>query len=1394
MKDTIKSQKRKALRGTLRLPGISKDIVIKKRIGEGASCICYDVRAKAPGDEEKHMLLKQFYPQPQLAETVITQKDGMLDIAGYAHNEALQTLGAAFENAYSLQNRLAGGEAKRFIVAPHEKLFLGATKYVLYEADWGDSLEKNAPRTLSQILSVGHQTALALSALHRQGVLYMDVKPENLLWVNRQVIKLFDFDAAVELAKLADLHSLRASTDRPELIAPEIRSMQCFEQNKGLYLTPRVDIFSLGGMLFHYLMGRPLTDEDSRSLAFDSPFKKRFSEHYRGQLGAAEQQRLLDILKKCICAPVGQRYQNADALASDLETLIADLHATKKVSRIDPRKVDRNLVAAYFLDENPLYRYVRTCEDKKVLDIMLVGEGSTGGASMREVFFKNIFACAQMLDVRMRFHMVADNAKEFAQRLLTKMPLLQSTVTVTFPMDEEDGKDLPQCVIDQNIVESPLAELYIYPVHIEPKDPCGDIAYLVGEYLQTWPGCFLLMEDNEEDNFAMAMQLKDACTVPTLIGVGDRRGDGFDLRDIEDTRYACVVPFSYDGVRGKHESMFGVDIRERALKIHTHYAKGNDERITAKEIEADFEDPRDNCYNLRSSLRSALAVPYKLDACGIYGNADIPGLFWEKALAANATAKRLLGQLMWLEHRSWQAFLIAEGWQCMDLDTMTQNAYCTLSRHKDSKNKLHPCLCASHITKTVLPLSTWDLDKWDDPAHDLSRLDPLDKMSVTLHRVCNDRIKAMAANGEPAQTLKKLEDAAALCGAVSHARAKELTAICQRMRDSEPNINALFSRVCKELEEAVKGDTAQDALNTDQRHALARLKDLQALMEVVEERNLYHDYKGSDEDVILAIPFIMLQKPIKRVYKLWSKRPWENIVSSLFIEPQELVLVLPDSEALPQSGDGTIENLQALFALRGNTEISITAMHLSYLKRTRKESVLDITGASARFLYDALQETLLPRHLIAYEKGCLHDIGGSYPNIRFYNHKRTLTVQETIAITGSRVYANRGQNQLESLHDDVLKLWKIAEEHPRWNLLCGILKRCSGAELPLTAPDPNNLPAACTYTSQTTAALGDLNRSGLSQVLARLQHSGVIHSFTLPNAAGPVTVQAWQESGDYRGFPMASFEKLMAAAADRSAMADRFTLTQKPNYMDPRMPLHCICDRHLGFAASLTVQTDYSGNETGVRIPQTNFFGVEDREPIERGRIYSWEIENLVNALHTAGLLLETAPNIPLCHNSGNTVKLDFRFASEAVRECLSTEGNVLEAFAYHTIRRMNLFDDVQLSVNIHWAEDGVAGAASTNEVDLICTKGVRTYFLSCKKRTNLSKDFLTEIVYEADHFGVDGVPVMLTTARKNWNEAVFARAERMQLPCVLLQLRANPTPPNRNHLEKELRRITREY
>ncbi len=1394
MKHTVKSQKRTALRGTLRLPGLSKDIVIRKKIGEGASCLCYDVRAKAPGDEEKHMLLKQFYPQPQLAETVITQKDGMLDIAGYTHNEALQQLGAAFENAYSLQNRLANGQAKRFIVAPHEKLFFGATKYVLYEADWGDSLEKNAPKTLHQILSVGHQTALALSALHRQGVLYMDVKPENLLWVNRQVIKLFDFDAAVVLADLANIHQLRASTDRPELIAPELRDMQCFEQNKSLYLTPRVDIFSLGGMLFAYLMGRPLTAEDSRDLAFDSQFKKRFSEQYRGQLSAAEQQRLLDILKKCVCVPVGQRYQSADTLAEDLQGILADLLSSKAVRPVDPRKVDRNLVAAYFLDENPLYRYVRACGEEKVLDIMLVGEGSTGGASMREVFFKNIFACAQMLDVRMRFHMVADNAKEFAARLLGNMPLLQKSVTVSFPMDEEDGKDLPACAPDPTIVESPLAELYFYPVHIQHDDPCGDIAYLVGEYLQSWPSCFLLMEDNEEHNIAMANRLKEACTMPTLIGMGDRRGDGYDLRDLEDTQYACIVPFSYDGVRGKHESLFGVDIRERALKIHTYYAKGNNERITRKQIEKEFEDPSGDSYNLRSSLRSALAVPYKLDACGIYGNADIPGLFWEKALANNAVAKKLLAQLMWLEHRSWQAFLIAEGWQCMDLDTLEKNAYGNLSAHKDNKQKLHPCLCASHLDKEVLPLSRWDLDKWDNAEYMPARLDPLDKMSVTLHRVCNQRIREMASRQEPATALKKLENAAALCNGFAHARAKELADICQRMRDSEPNINSMFARVCGELQEAVTGETAANDLSTDQRHALDRLQDLQNLMRVVEERNLYHDYKGSDEDVIRAIPFIMLQKPVKRVYKLWAERPWENIVSSLFIEPQELVLVLPDSDPLPQPGDGTIENLQTLFALRGNNELQISAVHTADLKRSRKESVLDITGASAEFLYDALQCKLLPRQLISYEKGKLSTVGDTYPNIRFYNHKRTLTVQETIAITGSRVYANRGQNQLESLHDDVYKLWKVAENNFRWNLLCGIFKRCSGAELTFTAPDPNHLPPAQTYTSQTSAALGDLNRSGLSDMLAKLQQSGVIQGFTLPNAAGPVVVQAWRDAWDYKGFPMSAFEKLMAVAADQTAPANRFTLVHKPNYMDPRMPLYCICDQHLGFDATLQLQTDNAGNEISVRIPQSNFFGTEDREPIERGKICSWEIERLIQDLKTEGLLLESAPNVPLYAKNNNTVTLNFRFASAAVRECLLTEGNVLEAFAYHTIRRMNLFDDVQLSVNIHWAEDGIAGAASTNEVDLICTKGVRTYFLSCKKRAMLSKDFLTEILYEADHFGVDGVPVLLTTAGEDRNETVFNRAKRMQLPYVLLKMRTNPSPPNRNHLEAELRRILRTY
>ena len=52
----------------------------------------------------------------------------------------------------------------------------------------------------------------------------MDLKPSNILWVNMDKVKFFDFDASIQMDKLEDVDTLRGDNDI-RLLAPELRNM-----------------------------------------------------------------------------------------------------------------------------------------------------------------------------------------------------------------------------------------------------------------------------------------------------------------------------------------------------------------------------------------------------------------------------------------------------------------------------------------------------------------------------------------------------------------------------------------------------------------------------------------------------------------------------------------------------------------------------------------------------------------------------------------------------------------------------------------------------------------------------------------------------------------------------------------------------------------------------------------------------------------------------------------------------------------------------------------------------------------------------------------------------------------------------------------------------------------
>ena len=130
--------------------------------------------------------------------------------------------------------------------------------YFVMEWLKGESLRMRAARgrlALDEVCDVIRPLARALEAAHEQGVIHRDLKPDNIYLIDVRGeaprVKLLDFG----IAKLArEEHRMErtatgAMVGTPQYIAPE--------QAKGYAIDARVDIYSLGGILFELLTGRP---------------------------------------------------------------------------------------------------------------------------------------------------------------------------------------------------------------------------------------------------------------------------------------------------------------------------------------------------------------------------------------------------------------------------------------------------------------------------------------------------------------------------------------------------------------------------------------------------------------------------------------------------------------------------------------------------------------------------------------------------------------------------------------------------------------------------------------------------------------------------------------------------------------------------------------------------------------------------------------------------------------------------------------------------------------------------------------------------------------------------------------------------------------------------------
>src|SRR5262249_12825360 len=111
-------------------------------------------------------------------------------------------------------------------------------------------LERASPLPLDEVLRIGKEIALALTAAHGRGLVHRDVKPANV-WLEAPAgrVKLLDFGLARPQAANSGITNPGMVVGTPMYMAPE--------QARGDPFDGRTDLFSLGCVLYEMATGRP---------------------------------------------------------------------------------------------------------------------------------------------------------------------------------------------------------------------------------------------------------------------------------------------------------------------------------------------------------------------------------------------------------------------------------------------------------------------------------------------------------------------------------------------------------------------------------------------------------------------------------------------------------------------------------------------------------------------------------------------------------------------------------------------------------------------------------------------------------------------------------------------------------------------------------------------------------------------------------------------------------------------------------------------------------------------------------------------------------------------------------------------------------------------------------
>lgn len=343
--------RRTELKPGARLPFPGMECTIVGPVGRGSNAIVYEGEYRDSVNERfvHRVLIKELFPYEPGGHI---WRDGQQRICRDGQGDEVWELHRrSFERGNRIHLRMLAQHPDQ-IGGNLNTHALNQTLYTLLDYSGGHSLEKElksgAPQTLPQLLARMRKLLMALSVLHDQGFLHLDVSLDNVLLIGQgelERVMLIDYNSMHRMEELSEQGGIYFSA-KEGFTAPEVR-MGMVQR-----IGPHTDLFSAACVLYALLTGTTLTTVQLSRKAppdvSDTPLLRNAPATVKAQAAA--------ILRRGLCVLPDKRYRSCSAMLQDLEELerrIAGVGVTHAALWEAGRGSVQHLVR-----QNPSLRYV----------------------------------------------------------------------------------------------------------------------------------------------------------------------------------------------------------------------------------------------------------------------------------------------------------------------------------------------------------------------------------------------------------------------------------------------------------------------------------------------------------------------------------------------------------------------------------------------------------------------------------------------------------------------------------------------------------------------------------------------------------------------------------------------------------------------------------------------------------------------------------------------------------------------------------------------------------------------------------------------------------------------------------------------------------------------------